>query len=417
MIRFIPIVFVVSGALLGSALAVVPSATTVYERVPDISHASAGSGASFDKKEEQRAVERIATPDFVRAIYMTQCAATTSRFRNSLTALIKETELNAIIIDVKDYTGTIGFVPSDPTLRQEGASGCVVRDMRELVAHFTREGIYTIARLTVFQDPYYATRHPSLAVQKESDGSIWKDSKGLAFVDVGAREFWDYTARVAEETHALGFGEINFDYIRYPSDGPMADIAYPVSGPALSEYGYNARAHVVRDFFEYLHDRLAPQGVVTSADLFGMTTVAHHDLSIGQVLEFTFPYFDYVAPMTYPSHYPAGFYGIPNPNEDVYRVMKISLDSAVARATATTTRHRIARAASVSTSTPAVYVKEPYEPQKIRPWIQDFNYGGIYGPKEVGDQIRAVYDAGLTSWMVWDPANRYEGLRGFLRDE
>ena len=46
-------------------------------------------------------------------------------------------------------------------------------------------------------------------------------------------------------------------------------------------------------------------------------------------------------------------------------------------------------------------------PYKLRPWLQDFDYGGDYGETEVRAQKRGVYDAGLTSWMLWDPGVKY----------
>ncbi|MEK9201846.1 MAG: putative glycoside hydrolase, partial [Patescibacteria group bacterium] len=136
-------------------------------------------------------------------------------------------------------------------------------------------------------------------------------------------------------------------------------------------------------------DHLAGTGVVISADLFGMTTTNTDDLNIGQVLERTLPYFDYIAPMVYPSHYPKTFLGFSNPAEKPYEVIKYSLDSAVTRASTT--------------------------PQKIRPWLQDFDLGAVYTKEMVRAQIQATYDAGLTSWMLWDAANTY--TRGALLPE
>jgi len=144
------------------------------------------------------------------------------------------------------------------------------------------------------------------------------------------------------------------------------------------------KAEIMRDFFKYLAKEMKSTGAVLSADMFGMVTTNPDDLNIEQVLEYAEPYFDYIAPMTYPSHYPNGFNGYPNPNKEVYGVIKYSMDQAVRRMN------------EASTS-----------PSKIRPWLQDFDYGGNYGIAEVRAQIQAVYDAGLDSWMLWDPANIY----------
>jgi hypothetical protein len=337
---------------------------------------------------------------------MSACAATTKSFRDHFTDLLTTTELNAVVIDVKDFSGTIAFPVTNPLLEQEGTTGCYVSDMKELVKYFHDLGVYVIARITVFQDPYYGPRHLEFAVQKESDKSIWKDYKGLSFIDVGAREYWDYVVALGKDTYELGFDELNFDYVRYPSDGNMKDIYYPLSDAAVSADPDYGKAKELTSFFAYIHERL-PAGVVTSADLFGMTTTNTDDLNIGQVMEFIYPYVDYIAPMTYPSHYPSGFFGIKNPNTEVYQVMKISVDAAVERLLDTVTYIPLPGSIAIASTSPQQYTKEVMDMHKIRPWVQDFDYGGTYGPVEVRAQIQAIYDAGLTSWMLWDPSNKY----------
>jgi hypothetical protein len=138
-----------------------------------------------------------------------------------------------------------------------------------------------------------------------------------------------------------------------------------------------------------------------------MTTTNTDDLNIGQVLENTFPYFDYVAPMVYPSHFPPNFNGWKNPNVVVYDLIKFTMGSAVNRAEATTTKMALFGYTPIASTTPQLYSKPAWDKLKLRTWIQDFDYGGNYGPKEVRDQIQATYDVGLTSWMIWAPSNRY----------
>ena len=257
----------------------------------------------------------------------------------------------------------------------------------------------------MFQDPLYTATYPQRAVQSKSNGGPWKDYKGLSFVDVGAQPFWDYIADIARESHDIGFDELNFDYIRYPSDGPMSDVQFNHSD-------YNQRALELEKFFRYISGKVRKadsNGHVPtlSADLFGMTTTNHDDLTIGQVLERATPYFDYIAPMTYPSHYPPGFNGYANPNNNVYGVIKYSADRAIERVMATTTEIASFAYEPMGTSTPYVYKKPSRDPNILRLWLQDFDYGGDYGPTEVRAQIQAVYDAGLHSWMLWAPSNRY----------
>lgn len=388
---------------------------SIQQLVPEsVVYARGGKGNDAGNEEPQKpkalAVEHMETPAAVRAVYMSQCAASTQSFRDSLFSLAAETEINAIVVDLKDYTGTISF-PSETAIPE--GSGCTVPDFRELVKEMHERGIYVIGRLTVFQDPLYTRTHPELAVKRASDpSSVWKDHKGLAFVDVGAEPFWDYIVALSKEAHALGVDEVNFDYIRYPSDGNMSDVHY--------DHSTGEKPEQLEKFFQYLANALAEPDsnghrLVMSADLFGMTTTNYDDLSIGQVLERALPYFDYIAPMVYPSHYPPQFNGWANPNDHVYGVVNYSMEHAVARAVSTTTPIASMAYERIGTSTPAVYRKPSYEPTVLRPWLQDFDYGGDYGPTEVRNQIQATYDAGLNSWMLWAPSNRY--TRGALNAE
>lgn len=325
----------------------------------------------------------VETPNPVKGIYMTACVAGTPSWRNSLMKMIETTELNSVVIDIKDYSGTISIV--DSNIDSNTTSGCKVKDMRDFIAELHQKNIYTIGRITVFQDPHYTKLHPELAVKKKSDGGVWKDHKGLSFIDVGAKPYWDYILKIATTSYALGFDELNFDYIRYPSDGDMKDTNYTWT------IATSTKADMLENFFSYLHYNLKDTGVKTSADLFGMTTTANDDLGIGQILERTLPYFDFVDPMVYPSHYPPTWNGFKNPAEHPYEVIKLSMQGGVDKEQALNV------SLGVATSTPS----------KLRPWLQDFDMGATYNMKEVQAQIKATYDVGLISWLVWDAGNKY----------
>lgn len=353
-------------------------------------------------------VRHLSTPEPMYAIYMTQCAVGTPSLRDSLVELIDTTKLNAVIIDIKDYAGRISFPTNNPALASSVSEKCGADDMKEFVEKLHEKNIYVIGRITVFQDPFYAKNHPEQSVQSKSrPGEPWKDHKGLSFVAVHSRPFWDYIVELSKESYALGFDELNYDYVRWPSDGPMSDIVYPSSDLAGE----------LEKFFRYLHDEVKPLGVAMSADLFGYTTVLTDDLGIGQQLERALQYFDYVAPMVYPSHYNKGFAGLANPNSDPYKVVHTSMAEAVRRAIATTTPIASLAHTRIGTSTPALYEKPSYDPRKLRPWLQDFDYGKDYLPADILAQTKATYDAGLTSWFFWDPANRYDSLRRVLQGE
>jgi hypothetical protein len=322
----------------------------------------------------------VKTPDAVKAIYMSSWVAGTPSVRERVIGIVNHTEANSVVIDIKDYSGRISYEVSDPELRKIGSVEKRISDIRDLLARLHQDNIYVIGRIAVFQDPYFVQLHPELAVKSKRYGGAWKDHKKITWLDASSREVWDYAIAIAKDAHKVGFDEINFDYIRFPSDGDIKDMSFPISGT-------RPKPEVVKEFFAYLDSHMKTAGITTSADIFGMTTTATDDLNIGQVLENALPYFDYIAPMVYPSHYPDGFHGWANPNAHPYDLIQYVMKSGVDRAVAATTT-----------------------PLKLRPWLQDFDMGTpSYGKKEVEDQIQAVYDVGLTSWMLWDPGNKYNG--------
>jgi len=344
----------------------------------------------------------IKTPDPLKAIYMTSWVSGTPSLRENIIKLIDDTEINSVVIDIKDDTGRISYEVSDPDLHKIFSWENRIPDARELIARLHDKDIYVIGRISVFQDPFYTKLHPELAVKRASDGGVWKDYKGLSFIDVGAEEYWKYIIAIARDAHEAGFDEINFDYIRFPSDGNMKDIAFPYGGT-------RPKSDVLEDFFAYLYEELGGSGAVLSADLFGYTTTNTDDLGIGQLIERALPYFNYVMPMVYPSHYNDGFIGYANPAAHPYEVVKYSMDAAVRRAK----KMQLAKD-STATSTEIATLREQtlkghgnVSPSQLRPWLQDFDLGATYTPEMVRAQMQATYDSGLSSWSLWDAGNTY----------
>jgi hypothetical protein len=323
-------------------------------------------------------VTHIKTPDPVKALYMTSWVAGRKDLRENLIKLIDETELNAIVIDIKDYTGMISFDVEDEKLAEFGSVERRVADMKEFIGTLHEKGIYVIGRISCFQDSFLVKTHPEWAVKTGDGSAVWKDYKGVSWVDAGAKPVWDYLVAIGNESYAIGFDELNFDYIRFPSDGNMKDISYTYSqGKVKSE--------VLKEFFAYLEQAFRPKGITISADLFGMTTTNSDDLGIGQILEYALAHFDYVAPMVYPSHYPTNFMGFKTPAEHPYEVIEYTMKKGMDKAIAASTT-----------------------PHKLRPWLQDFSIGRTdYTSEMVRDQIEATYSVGLTSWMMWNASNRY----------
>lgn len=366
-------------------------------------------------------VTHVPLPKQVKAIYMTSCVAGTPSFRTKLIDLIQETELNAVIIDIKDYSGTISF-PAQSVSWQSAwqEARCGTRDMPQLIELLHDHDIFVIGRITVFQDPHYAPKHPELAVLRSDKVTVWKDHKGLSFIDVAAKPYWDHIIELAVDSYNIGFDELNFDYVRYPSDGNMTDTYYPQS--SAGKYGMDRQANL-ESFFQYLHTELsnderfatvrhentgrATSTPWTSVDLFGMTTTNFDDLSIGQVQERAAPYFDFVAPMVYPSHYPSNYLGLGNPNDYPYKIVYHAMKTGADRMHSSTTPMQGFLHERIGTSTPALYQKPTYTGDRLRTWIQDFDYGGDYDAADVRAQIQASYDAGVQSWMIWAPSNIY----------
>lgn len=420
---------IAAGALLmlsGAVFALPEWRSVSYERGFDdqIEVAKRSSDTSADDTRE--IVRHVPKPDPVKSIYMTACVAGTRDFRDRLVSLVEDTEINSIVIDVKDFSGTISFPPESPNWRPAwDAAKCGTADMKSFIEELHEKGIYVIARITVFQDPFYTKMRPDLAVKRADGVSVWHDHKGLSFIDVGAREYWDHIVELSRDSYNIGFDELNFDYVRYPSDGPMTDIAFTHS----KKYpGDNDKQANLEEFFKYLNEKLDDERLYsryrhvdtgrasstpwTSADLFGMTTTNYDDLSIGQVQDRAAPYFDFIAPMVYPSHYPKNVFGYVNPNDHPYEIVYHAMKTGVNRMQASTTPMMGFTHARLGTSTPAVYQKPSFGPEKFRTWIQDFDYGGDYDAADVRAQIKASEDAGVKSWMIWAPSNIY--TRGAL---
>jgi len=414
-------------AILSGVIFALPEFRTVSYSSTETSEETKPTELKQEEVDDDRPiVQHQVLPQPVKAVYMTSCVAGTPSFRANLVKLIEETEINSVIIDVKDYSGTISFSPESEEWQPAWENArCGARDMKEFVAELHSKGIFVIARLTVFQDPFYASRHPELAVKKKDGVTVWQDNKGLSFIDVGARPYWDHIVLLSRDIYNLGFDEINFDYIRYPSDGPMQDISFTHS----KEYpGDDTKQANLEEFFKYLNSKLDDEALFgkykhtghgrdtatpwTSADLFGMTTTNYDDLSIGQVQERAAPYFDFIAPMVYPSHYPKNAFGYSNPNEHPYEIVHYAMKTGVERMLSSTTPMQGFTHTRIGTSTPPVYTKPTYSADKLRTWIQDFDYGGDYDVAEVKAQIKASRDAGVNSFMIWAPSNIY--TRGAL---
>jgi len=397
----------------------------ITQEVQNVTQPVIAKESTIDTRE---VVKHVPLPAQAKTIYMTSCVAGTPSFRQRLITLMQETEINSVIIDVKDYSGTISFPATSTAWGPAWQDArCGTRDMKELIEILHDNDIFVMARITVFQDPFFALARPDLAVKKADGITNWKDNKGLSFIDVAATEYWDHIVELSVDSYNIGFDELNFDYVRYPSDGPMNDISFPHS--EAGEYGNDKQANL-EAFFKYLSEKLDDEKLFdefrhentgrasstpwTSADLFGMTTTNFDDLSIGQVQDRAAPYFDFIAPMVYPSHYPDDYLGLGDPNDFPYKVVHHAMKAGVERMRSSTTPMEgflhtpitVTNASGTVTAT-GEYSKPVYDASRLRTWIQDFDYGGDYDAADVRAQIQASYDAGVMSWMIWAPSNIY----------
>lgn len=395
-------------------------------------------------------------PKVIKAIYATNWSAGSAKSMARLIKLANETEINSIVIDIKDYTGIVGYETKVPLVKEYGAEESRIPKINTLIKQLHDANIYVIGRIVVFEDEKLAEVRPDLALQSKKNGGVWVTTKGQHWLDASSKEVWDYNISIAKDALSRGFDEINFDYIRFASDGNLADIKYPFYGGKIT------KRKVIADFFRYLRAALGEARI--SADLFGMAATNNDDLGIGQYLEDALPYFDAIGPMVYPSHYITGFLGFKNPAKAPYEVVRYSMDKAVKRIrkyesdraaklamTAVSlpqTESKITNLGPVTATalsalqnnnpTPSIIVPPPVR-AKLRPWLQDFNLGAIYGSDQVRAQIKATSDAlvGCTQtatqpapdnqdvklcdstihnevlgdiiegWMLWNPSNIY----------
>ena len=326
----------------------------------------------------------IKTPEHVKAVYMSSWVAGTPSVRARLIKLIEETELNAVVIDVKDNTGLLSW---------NGR----ISDLDKLIEELHEKNIYIIARIASFQDPLYVKLHPDQAVMNITTGKIWKDRKGVPWVDTGSKDMWEYLAVIGKDAYARGFDELNFDYIRFPTDGDLKSMRYPISG----ERGLTSKRLIVKEFYTFLHTQFSPLGIPISGDLFGIiATNANETKTLGQDLGDALENFDYVALMVYPSHFYTGTAGFSNPAAHPGEIITFSTKGAVAIAVATASSTGVASSTLIA---------------KLRPWYQDFDMGATYTKEMVRAQITSGEKLGVTSWMLWDPANKYTPSALYLK--
>lgn len=327
-------------------------------------------------------IELKLKPVTPKALYLTVYGIGSRTLREAALNLIEQTELNALVIDVKGDRGLIPYKSAVPLAGEIGAQKVItVRDMKETVQSLKERGIYTTARIVVFKDDLLGTAKPELAV-KAANGTAWRDRERLIWVDPSKKEVWDYTIAVAEEVAQMGFDEIQFDYVRFPDHKGL------VFGVPNTEEN---RVKHIAGFLAEAKKKLQPYNVFISADIFGYVAWNQNDTDIGQKLDAVAPSVDYISLMLYPSGFQFGIPGYRNPVANSGKIVYLTLERAKER-----------------TNLPSV---------RFRPWLQAFrdyafdrrHFTGV----QIREQIKAAEDFGSSGWMLWNPRNIYsaDGLK------
>ena len=342
-----------------------------YPRPPSPEPQAVASGISrVDKPIVNNRREKIV----IKGLHVSGWVAGSDDLFKGIVRMAKETEINALVIDCKDETGHVSWKSRVSLARKSRAdSENRIKDIRSIIKICENYSIYPITRIVVFRDPVMAKFKPALAVHDKS-GGIWKTRKGYPFLDPYNKEVWKYNIALAREAYALGFKEIQFDYVRFPTDGDTSRCVYPAQDSRTKD-------EAIEGFLKYAKEELAPLGAVIAIDVFGQTAMGDGNMGIGQRIEKIANFVDVISPMLYPSHYRKGVYGAQNPEASPYLIIDKSLKDFRAKLEGRTCT--------------------------IRPWLQDFSLSHRYGEREVRAQIKACYDNGIEGWMLWDPRCRF----------
>jgi hypothetical protein len=307
-------------------------------------------------------------PKVIRGVHVTMALASIPGKLDEYLAL---SGLNTIQLDVKDENGEVGFVPSAvPLARQIGAAKPYYKP-RPIAKELQERGIYLIGRVVVMEDPVLSLQRPELAVQHRNGGR-WLNHAGLGWVNPYDKRVWEYNVDIAAAAARVGFDEIQFDYVRFPSDGDMEAIVFP--NKTATPPGW-----VIAEFVHYATKRLKPLGVRVSADVFGLS--ATRDLGIGQFPKRLGRYLDAIYPMVYPSHYGPGEYDLDDPNSNPGATVAYSLRDFNRELAGTKAR--------------------------IVPWLQDFSWGRAYTMDDIQAQIDSSRRAKAAGYLLWNAAGIY----------
>lgn len=354
---------------------------------------SVPTGNEADDEEDNQKIEEIDTriPVRARGIYVTSRAIMDKR--DQLIELADRTEINAMVIDVKDDNGRITFSMDSAKAQEIGATTNTISDIEDLLKLMKEKEIYPIARIVAFKDPYLAEKKHELAI-KNKDGSLYRDNNGECWINPYEKEVWDYLIEVSTKAAEVGFMEIQYDYIRFSTGKGMSEAYF---GPLAEE---KSKEDIIIEFTKYAYESLKPLGVFVSADVYGTIISSSIDAGlVGQNYVEMAKYLDYICPMIYPSHFGPGNYGLEHPDLEPYKIIRKVL---------TASKNKLDE------------IPEGEHRAVVRPWLQDFTASWIknhqvYGGQQLREQIVGVYSVGYREWILWNAACNYSE-DGLYRD-
>lgn len=311
-----------------------------------------------------------------KALYVSFWAAGSSKYMNRIFDLAKKTEINTVIVDIKNEYGKLIYKTDVALAKEIGAHDeRTIRNIKAFIQNLKAHDLYVIGRVVVFKDETLAKRREAFAL-KDANGTIWRNNEKLAWVDPFETKVHDYVAHIAADAASKGFDEINFDYVRFPL---RKNLSYQ------KNLNQKNRVEAISDFLITANKALKPYNVYTSVDTYGYVCWNNNDTNIGHTIESLSKYADYIAPMLYPSGFGVGILGYQDPTEHPYEIINASINEAL--------------------------TKSDISASRFRPWLQSFkDYGfdrKFFRSKEVSAQIKGAEHADCSGWMLWNPSSRF----------
>ncbi len=311
-----------------------------------------------------------------KALYVSFWAAGSSKYMNKILKLVKETEINTVIVDIKNEFGDLSYQTDVPLTRQIGAhSQRTIKDIDLFIKKLKDKGLYVIGRVVVFKDDRLAKHYDAYAL-KDANGTVWRNKENLAWVSPFEHSVHEYVSDIAKDAASHGFDEINFDYVRFPL---KEGLVYE------KESNQKNRIEAINTFLQTANAKLKDYNVYTSVDTYGYVCWNRGDTGIGHTIKSLSENSDYIAPMLYPSGFGVGILGYKDPTDHPYEIINESIKEALKRA-------------DISAS-------------RLRPWLQSFkDYGfdkKFFRSKEVSAQIKGAEHASCSGWMLWNPSSRF----------